>query len=188
MIMTALAAVGIAGCLTVPPIVVAVGKDTNELSTTTDVTNSAAAVPLEVLRNAPVEIEFNGSALRLEAYVWRNYGAIIGIPDNSQASRDMADAARALTVVVRVIEANGQAIAATVQLDDGWVVLGDTIWEARPIEEQPREVGASSFETMMRGGPKWQDKEYVDVIVRVVDGLGHSQLLASRHQAIHFSV
>jgi hypothetical protein len=69
-------------------------------------------------------------------------------------------------------------------VDAAWVVLGDAIWNAQPVEERPRESGSPSLEVVGRNGPKWGPDVSVDVIVQVRDERNATYRLQARQQPI----
>ena len=54
----------------------------------------------------------------------------------------------------------------------------------KPAEDQPRDPAAHEISLTVRDGPKWPPEAVVDIVVRILDGSGVAQLLASRNQKI----
>jgi hypothetical protein len=114
-----------------------------------------------------------GRAFRLEVYLWRDYMPI-SPPDG-----------RPLSVVLRVISADGRPLPSDLGADRFWVLKGDEVWSAAVGEPRAGDPSRPDRrEYVARGGPKWLPGERVDVVVRLTDGAGTSYLLRAAGQPI----
>ena len=124
------------------------------------------------LRSAPAAVSVAGQTLVLEAHLWRDFMPV-SPPDG-----------KPLVAVLRVKAQGGGAPSAGVQADRVWVVNGDAVWEATPVEEHPRGAMGPWLEVVARDGPKWGPGIRVDVIVRLRDAAGRSYLVRAADQLI----
>ena len=125
------------------------------------------------LRVAPTTVVVGGTALSLDADLWRDFQPIS--PPNGKP----------LVAVVRLHSVDGTAIPASVRVAGLWIVNGGDVWTASPREQQLRTLGASMFEVVARDGPKWGPAIDVDVVVGVRDGAGALSLLRAPAQRIN---
>jgi hypothetical protein len=117
-----------------------------------------------------------GFTYRLEPFLWRDFMPGAGEPGGSP-----------LLAALRVtVDDDTASFPASVTIDRVWIVNGEQVWEARPVEEWPRETSGSvaTIEAMARGGPRWGPGIDVDVVVRLSDGRGGTLLLRAAGQPI----
>ena len=141
------------------------------------------AVPRAALRDAPRSIRIDGVALHLEAEVWRDFMPGWVVPSDTQAEEPDVPG-KPMTVELRVVAQNGLRIPQKLRVDVAWVMMRQRIWQSQPAEEKPRDPAAHEVAVTIRNGPKWPPQARVDIVVRIVDGNGATQLLASRGQKI----
>lgn len=103
---------------------------------------------------APLAVSIDGQPFGLTVGPWRDFmpGPQYGSP---------------LLVALWITALDLTAMPASVTLDSAWVTMGDQVWGVIPRQEIPRQPGASLFQTMLRGGPKWPPGASIDVVVRL---------------------
>ena len=124
------------------------------------------------LRVAPTTVVVGGTALSLDADLWRDFQPIS--PPNGKP----------LVGIVRIRSVDGASVPSSTRVVGLWVVNGDNVWTSVPREEQQRTPGAKEFDVVARDGPKWGPGVDVDVIVGVRDGAGAVALLRAPAQRI----
>ena len=138
-------------------------------------TESIAPLPAGELQAAPLAITVGGQTLTLVTELWRDFMPVT--PPNGKP----------LFAVMRVRAANGGALTATFQVDALWIVNGAETWATAVTEENVLPRGAAYHEWVARDGPKWNPGVRVDVIVRVREASGATQLLRAANQLIQRS-
>ena len=129
---------------------------------------------LTFLRGAKETMVIEGSTLRLQASIWRNF--MPGIID--------ANSTR-LRATISLIDVNEQPVPPTLHAETVWVVRGDRVWKTSKVEEGEGDDANLSIRSFTVGnGPKWPTQSYVDVFVRIADQNGVHYLLVLRHQII----
>ena len=123
------------------------------------------------LRSAPTTIVVEAQTLTLRATLWRDFMPI-SPPDG-----------KPLAAALRVQPSSGTNVPPSLRATAVYVVLGDDMWTAEPLEERSRTETAPAYEFVARGGPKWGPDVNVDVIVRLTDG-SRSWLLRAPEQRI----
>ena len=132
------------------------------------------SVPLKQLEGAPETVTIEGRAFTLETSLNRDFFPICP-PDG-----------RPLTALAYVVASGEEKFPTWLDTDRLWVVNGEEVWEALPVEEKSR-CPANQLKRFARGGPKWKPYIYVDVIIRLVDPKGNSYLLRAADQQIGLS-
>ncbi len=89
-----------------------------------------------------------------------------------------------LTVLVRVVEQNGNPVAPDLRLEYLWVVHGEEIWAARFSDESRPTPPPNELHGIAREGPKWGPDVAVDVVVGLRRGAGSLVLLRALDQVI----
>ncbi len=124
------------------------------------------------LRTAPSTASLAGQSISIEPYLWRDF--MPSSPPNG----------RPLVVIVRVRAAGGAALASHIAADSLWVVMGEEMWAARAVQEQPRSATGAYLEVVAREGPKWGPAVRVDVVARIRDGAGNIVYIRAVDQLI----
>jgi hypothetical protein len=125
------------------------------------------------LRTAPEAVTLpGGQVLRLSPYLWRDFQPVSPVDG------------KPLVAVFRVSTEDMTPLPMGTRVDAAWVVFGDEVWNAQPVEEHPRESGSPSLEVIGRNGPKWGPNVSVDVIVQVRDDRNAAYRLQARRQPI----
>lgn len=132
------------------------------------------SVPLKQLEGAPETVTIEGRDFTLETFLWRDFFPVCP-PDG-----------RPLIAVAYVVASGEEKFPTWLDADRLWVVNGEEVWEAVPVEEKCR-CPANQLIRFARGGPKWKPNIYVDVIVRLVNPKGNSYLLRAADQRIHLT-
>ena len=121
------------------------------------------------LADVPESVVVNGGTLTLEAEAWRNQMPGPGGPGANDTG---------LFLVVRLRRPN-LPLDAGVHADSAWVVNGAATW-ATGLSEQSRDAAAGVLEANAQGGPRWEPKTRVDVVVEVTDRIGQRTRVAKR--------
>jgi hypothetical protein len=130
--------------------------------------------PLAFPHGAKETVVIEGSTLRLQASIWRNFMPVI-IDANSTRLR----------ATISLIDVNEKPVPPTLHAETLWVVQGDRVWKTNKVEEQEGDDANPSIRSFTVGnGPKWPTQSYVDVFVRIADQNGVHYLLVLRHQII----
>jgi hypothetical protein len=131
-------------------------------------------IPLDELRNSADTIVVEGRTLTLSTDLWRDFQPI-SPPDG-----------KPLICILYITATDTARLPTGISSDGVWIVYGQQTWrsyfskEARP----PGEADLNQIIEIARDGPKWGPGVDVDVIVRVFDGKGTSQLLRAPDQPI----
>ncbi len=132
------------------------------------------SVPLKQLEGAPETVTIEGRDFILETFLNRDFFPICP-PEG-----------RPLYLITYVIGEGEEEFPSWLKADRVWVVNGEEVWEALPVEEKSPGP-ANQLKRFARGGPKWKPYLYVDVVVRLVDPKGNSYLLRAADQKIGLS-
>jgi hypothetical protein len=133
---------------------------------------------LAFLRGAKETMVIEGSTLRLQASISRNFMPVI-IDVNSTR----------LGATISLIDVNEKPVPPTLHAETVWVVQNDRVWTTNKVEEREGDDANPSIRNFTVGnGPKWPTQSYVDVFVRIADQNGVHYLLVLRHQIIGRSV
>jgi hypothetical protein len=129
---------------------------------------------LAFARSAKETMVIEGSTLRLQASIWRNFMPVI-IDANSARLR----------ASISLIDVNEKPVPRALHAETVCVVQGDRVWKTNKVEEGGEDHANPSIRSFTVGsGPKWPTQSYVDVFVRVADQNGEHYLLVLRHQII----
>ena len=131
-----------------------------------------ASVPTRDLQSAPVSVIVGGQTLVLVPSLWRDFQPIS--PSDGKP----------LVAVLRVQTPDGAALAATFRVDGAWVINGAEVWTASVGEGKLESPSPVAYQVMVRDGPKWGPNVSVDVVVRIREPSGSSQLLRAAAQLI----
>jgi hypothetical protein len=88
-------------------------------------------------------------------------------------------AARGLIVTVRLIDEGGPPLPKSFHVEMVYVIQGDQIWQTSEIEQ-----GRNQSEFVIRKGPQWEPRSFVDIFLRITDGKGAPFLLVVKFQTI----
>ncbi len=102
------------------------------------------------LRLSPTTVNINGSALTLDAYVWRDF-----MPPTDTDGDPMRS-----TVTLNLI--SGPEILNEVHLVRQYIVYENEVWVA---DLQDLSIGSSTYQGTSINGPKWGPNVTVDVIL-----------------------
>jgi hypothetical protein len=108
--------------------------------------------------------------------------------DDSAAARAALAAARGRIASVRLIDEGGKPLPKSLHADEVYLVQGDRLWQTSAIEERRDESNPSTLEFVIRKGPQWEPRSFVDIFVRIKDGKGVPFLLVVHHQVINVAV
>jgi len=134
----------------------------------------APSVPLERLREAPLQIEIDGRQYTLETSLWRDF-----MPPTSPGGSDLA-------AVIDITAVDKLPFPAEIDSNKLWVINGEEVWETGFAEElRPPDQGhLYQLRKVARGGPKWEVGSQVEVVVRVITRSGGIYLLRATNQKI----
>ena len=139
-----------------------------------DQSSQSLAVPRGVKETLVIE----GSTLRLQVYIWRDFmpGAVEAKP-------------RGVIADIAILGADGVRVPTTLHADTAWFTQRGRAWRADKIEEIEHPVeDPMALHLVVRNGPEWPIKSFVDVVVRVTDQHGGHYLIALRHQIINMAI
>ena len=131
-----------------------------------------APVATGELQAAPVSVKVGQETLVLMPLLWRDFMPVS--PSDGKP----------LVAVLRVQAADRAALAATFHVDGAWVIYGAEVWAATVGEEKLASPSQTFYEVVARDGPKWGPNVSVDVVVRIREPSGSSQLLRAAAQLI----
>lgn len=136
------------------------------------------------LQDAKESVTLGSLKLRLTAYLWRNFMPM-GLADDSAAARDALAAARGMMASVALVDENGKSLPKSLHAEVVCVVQDSHIWQTSAIEESRDESNPSTLSFVVRKGPHWEPRSYVDVFVRIKERNGAPLLLVAHHQIIN---
>ena len=129
-------------------------------------------------RGAKETVLIEGSALKLQATIWRNFMPVITDANSTR-----------LGGTVSFIDVNGKPVPSTLHAVTVWVVQGDRVWKTHKVEDEEIDDVNPSIRSFKFGdGPKWPAQSYIDIFVRAVDQHDVHHLLVLRHQIIGTAV
>lgn len=102
------------------------------------------------LRTSPTIVTINGSALSVDAYIWRDY-----MPPTDSNGDPMRS-----TVTLNLV--SGPEILNQIHLVRQYVLNGDEVWAADLYDLT---INSSSYSGTSIGGPKWGPDILVDVVL-----------------------
>jgi hypothetical protein len=119
-----------------------------------------------------------GAVLRLQARIWRDF-----MPGAVETNT------RGVIATIALLGVNGMRVPPTLHADTVWIIQRGRVWRADKIEEIEHHVeNPLALNFVVRNGPEWPIKSFVDVFVRVADRHGAHYLLVLRHQIIDKAV
>lgn len=127
-----------------------------------------------LLEDAPTQVQVDGHALTLDAYLGRDFMPVA--PPDGQP----------LAAVLRIRTVDGSPFPTGVSADKVSVVYADQVWTAPAREENPSQ-DANVLQVIARNGPRWAPGATVDVIVYLRDAAGREHLLRAPNQRIQRS-
>jgi hypothetical protein len=133
---------------------------------------SVAPLPANELRVAPSMIIVGGQSIVLTSFLWRDFMPV-SPPDG-----------KPLAAVLRFRAADGKPLTASFTVDAAWVVNGTDVWATRVEEQGNARYDPLFYEVVAHDGPKWGPGIRVDVVVRVREQSGSTQLLRAADQLI----
>jgi hypothetical protein len=141
---------------------------------------------LESLQAAPHAEEvlsLGNSVLRLQAYIWRDFMPM-ALPEDPVEAKAAVARARGMIASIKLVDINGNPLPPKLHAVSVWIVQGDQVWQTNSIEERCDDSNQSTCDVIVRKGPQWQPRTYVDLVVEFKGEKGKSFLLALRHQII----
>ena len=136
------------------------------------VEDAVAPLPAGDLQAAPTMIVVDGQSVVLAPALWRDFMPVS--PPDGQP----------LTVVLRVQASDRKTLTASLSVDAVWIVNGTDVWATRVEEQGNARSDPLYYEVIARDGPKWGPGIRVDVVVRVREQSGPTQLLRAADQLI----
>jgi len=131
-------------------------------------------ISIQELLSTPDTITVENRKMYLTTYMWRDFQPIS--PENGKP----------LIAIVYVTAVDTSQISENISADAIWIIYNGQVWKSLFSKEnipsevlKPNQVGK-----IAREGPKWGPNIFVEVIVRVTDGKGGSQLLRGSNQYI----
>jgi hypothetical protein len=131
-------------------------------------------IPIARLMTAPDTVVVEGRHLYLTTYLWRDF-----MPISPPGGKPL--------IAIAYLTATDTAhLPATITADAIWIVRDSLAWNGWFTNETspPGESRPNRIVKVARDGPAWGPHIFVDVIVRILDGRGHAQLLRAPHQWI----
>ncbi len=96
---------------------------------------------------------------------------------------------RGLIADITILGANGLRVPTTLHADTAWFTRSGRVWRADKIQEIEHPIEDSmALHFVVRNGPEWPIKSFVDIVVRVTDQHGGHYLIALRHQIINMAI
>lgn len=131
-------------------------------------------IPVQKLLSTPDTIVVENRSMALSTYMWRDFQPMSS--ENGQF----------LIAIVFVTAIDTIQIPSNISADAVWIVHNNQVWKSwLSNKDAPApEFKPNRIVKVARDGPKWGPDVYVDVIVRVTDGKGRSQLLRGSKQYI----
>jgi hypothetical protein len=139
------------------------------------------------LQDAQESVAVGSLKLRLTAYLWRDFMPM-ALADDSVAAREALAAARGMMASIKLIDENGKPLPKSLHAEVVCVVQGDHIWQTSAIEESRDESDPSTISFVIRKGPQWKPRSFVDVFFRIKEENGVPLLLVVHHQIINAAV
>ncbi len=130
-------------------------------------------IPISQLLSSPDTITVEGRRLYLSTYMWRDFQPV-SPPDGKPL------------IAIIYVTATDTAQLPGISTDAVWIVYNNQVWKSWFTNEPtpPGETKPNRIVRIAREGPLWGPHIHVDVIVRVIDARGNSQLLHAPDQWI----
>ncbi len=130
-------------------------------------------IPIQKLLSTPDTIVVENRRIYLSTYMWRDFQPIS--PENGHP----------LIAIVYLTAVDTIPLPKNISADGIWIVYNNEVWKSwLTSESTPPEIKPNRLVKVAREGPKWGPNVFVDVIVRITDGKGGSQLLRGSKQYI----
>ena len=131
-------------------------------------------VPIDQLLASPQTIVVESRQLYLSTFMWRDFMPI-SPPDG-----------KPLISFIYVTADDTARLPGSISTDAVWMVYNNQVWKSWLSNEPiaPDQLKPNRIVKIARDGPKWGPNVSVDVIVRVYDGKGNSQMLRATNQWI----
>ena len=130
-------------------------------------------IAIQKLLAAPDSVIVENRKLFLSTYMWRDFQPVS--PENGKP----------LVAIVYVTAVDSMQLSPNISADGIWVIYNNQVWKSwLSSESTPPGTKSNCLVKFAREGPKWGPNVFVDVIVRVTNGNGGSQLLRSSRQYI----
>jgi hypothetical protein len=149
----------------------------------------AQAVPDEKLDSrqavphAEELLNLGNSVLRLQAYIWRDFMPM-ALPEDPVEAKAAVARARGMIASIKLVDINGNSLPPKIHAISVWIVQGDRVWRTNSIEERCDDADQSTCDVIVRKGPQWRPRTYVDLVVQFKGEYGKGFLIALRHQII----
>lgn len=118
--------------------------------------------------SAKTKINFNGSELLLETYLWRDFMPI-SPPDGKPLIGSLKIISHPKTQLEKI------------KINEVWLVNGNNIWSTKSVEI--RQYGLD-YEVIVRDGPYWKPGIRVGVMMELKDQSGLKYLIKAENQLI----
>jgi hypothetical protein len=119
-------------------------------------------------------VALGGSRIGLRVVAWRDFMPSIG-PERAGGSP--------LMVSLQIVSLEPKPLPDGLTVDSVWVRSPKEVWETAPTSE-PRPGLPNGMELILRGGPKWDTDQRIDVLVRLRTADGSAHYLQVRDQRI----
>ena len=131
-------------------------------------------IPIQTLLTTPDTIVVENRKMYLSTFLWRDFQPV--------SPKD----GKPLIALVYVTGVDTMQLPITISADAVWIVYNNQAWKSWLVNQDipPADVKQNCLVKIARDGPKWGPYIYVDVIVRVRNGDGSSQLLRASEQYI----
>jgi hypothetical protein len=131
-------------------------------------------IPVDRLLAAPDTVVVEGRRLCLTTYMWRDFMPI------------SPPGGKPLITIAYVTATDTPQLSPSITADAIWIVHDSLAWKGWFASEStpPGESRPNRLVKVCRDGPTWGPHIFVDVIVRVLDGRGNTQMLRAAHQWI----
>jgi hypothetical protein len=128
---------------------------------------------LDGLKAVPSVVSMAGATVRISTYLWRDFMPICE-PDGDP-----------LIAVVTITADPPSPVPPSIQAVRLVLVYGSTLWITRVVEEHASMRNDSGFQVVAREGPKWGPDVFVDAVLEIRGGDGHSYLVRAGEQLIN---
>jgi hypothetical protein len=119
-----------------------------------------------------VSVAVGGQTLVLTTYLWRDFQPV-SPPDG-----------KPLVAILRVQTLTRTPLTSSFSVDGAWITNGTDVWAPNVVQENIATPGNAYYEVVARDGPKWGPGVTVDVVVRIREASGTTQLLRVAGQLI----
>jgi len=125
------------------------------------------------LLNSPEIVHHNGYDLILETFLWRDF-----MPGSNSEGSD-------LMAIIFIIAENAMEFPQSIDAVRMWIFNGEDVWET-DLEDLPEDYPKNNNELVKRadGGPKWETKISVDVVIKLRTIQGENYFIKAINQYI----